>query len=150
VTGEVDAEPVGSVLIEAWQPDNAVVTYPAVPDVEVTPMLRLAQFLAEASPGKRTGTVLLNTDLGEEMYAQADFLRLLSEGKPVLVGTKASEIKGAKDLDHGLLATHQYEVIGMHDGFVQLHNPWGRHQPPVMRLRDFLDNAGSDIATLKD
>ncbi|MGA8115830.1 MAG: DUF5995 family protein [Actinocatenispora sp.] len=72
----------------------------------------------------------------------------LAQNKPVLVGTKP--VKADVTLPHRLIDAHRYEVVRVHDGQVELKNPWGFRHPEPMSIETFVEHFRPTYATLRD
>ncbi|MEU8309392.1 C2 family cysteine protease [Actinomadura sp. NPDC048955] len=73
----------------------------------------------------------------------------LSDGKPVLVGTRDKR-KGESKLPKGLRANHAYEVTKIDDqGKFHLRNPWGEKHPEAMTVQEFKREARPRYTTLE-
>ncbi|MEU8125338.1 hypothetical protein AB0C21_42070 [Spirillospora sp. NPDC049024] len=80
---------------------------------------------------------------------QDEIVGLLSQGKPVLVGTRELG-KGESNLPNKLIAKHAYEVTRVDDqGNLYLYNPWHRSHPSPMTIKEFKANIRHRYTTME-
>ncbi|WP_338740580.1 C2 family cysteine protease [Actinomadura luteofluorescens] len=73
----------------------------------------------------------------------------LSQGKPVLVGTRELS-KGETHLPKKLIAKHVYEVTKVDDqGKFHLHNPWNKTHPHPMTIKELRANMRQRYTTME-
>ncbi|GKQ39096.1 hypothetical protein [Streptomyces sp. A012304] len=85
-------------------------------------------------------SVVYDFPKGPDAYDQLldHFAVQLSEGKPVLTGSRGLEDDDDK-LPGGVVEGHVYEVVGVQDGKVHLRNPWNEDDPEPLAEKDFMD-----------
>ena len=98
--------------------------------------------------GQPAATYAVDTTPGNEPVVERWLGERLDARSPILVGTNSGDDEG--QIPHDLTPSHAYEVIGVRDGRITLHNPWGRDHPASLSIRDFLDNIVPFVSTLRD
>lgn len=107
-----------------------------------------AKVLAQLT-GERAGVVKLPMDEGQEKVAAQMLRGQVEANLPTTVATRAGWAN--EEPKHRLRPNHAYEVVAVTDqGYVQLHNPWGRKrdQPKLVPMRDFLDMTTTLVSTV--
>jgi len=75
------------------------------------------------------------------------FARQINDHKPLLVAARDEREEG-EELPHNLEASHVYEVVGISNDKVVLHNPWNRQHPEPMSPEQFGANMKPTYTTL--
>lgn len=107
-------------LIRAWRPGAPPVTAPAVPDLDVAPLLRLAAAVEDGSPAQRVLVNLVRVAQHRETASAARDLRILAEctdASTVTVAARPMAVPdaGADDLDPGTRRAGWLEILARDD-----------------------------------
>jgi hypothetical protein len=109
----------------------------------------LTQVTGEPAINRKFPTAMPEAGLAAEPLLAANFWHLLDQDKPILAGTRPRR-EGERELPHGLVDSHAYEVVAMTDGNkIQMRNPWNRQHPEPMTPKQFMDNFQPYYTTLE-
>lgn len=105
-------------LIRAWKPGAPPVTAPAIPDMDVAPLLRLAAAVEDGSPAQRVLVNLVRITQHRETESAARNLQTLAkwtDASTVTVAARPMAVPDADDLDLGTRRAGWLEILARDD-----------------------------------